>query len=283
MVENVPTYILYRLDSQNNLGYEWIFFSFVPDRAPVRQKMMYSSTKATFKQALGVGRFYIDIHGTVKNDLTLSSYQKYIDHKHAEAPLTQAELDRKEEEEHGIFVGGSGTGSITNSGISFPIEENVASGIKDFVAGKCNYVQVIVDVQSERIKLGKTATININELAAQVPNNEPRFHFYNYTHNHEGSTLTTSLFIYSCPTGSDGTVSAPIKQRTLYSSSKSHIALTAESLGFANYTKLEINSGMEVSETNINLTLHPPVVEEKKAFSKPSKPGRGPPRLNRRT
>ena len=29
-------YILYRLDSKNNQGHEWIYISYVPDFAPVR-------------------------------------------------------------------------------------------------------------------------------------------------------------------------------------------------------------------------------------------------------
>lgn len=31
-----PCYILYRLDSQNALGYEWVFISWSPDQSPVR-------------------------------------------------------------------------------------------------------------------------------------------------------------------------------------------------------------------------------------------------------
>jgi hypothetical protein len=60
-----PCYILYRLDSTNNLGYEWALFTYVPDKAKVRQKMVYSSTKASLKMSLGGGRFSQEIHGTV--------------------------------------------------------------------------------------------------------------------------------------------------------------------------------------------------------------------------
>lgn len=31
-----PCYVLYRLDSQNAQGYEWIFISWSPDQSPVR-------------------------------------------------------------------------------------------------------------------------------------------------------------------------------------------------------------------------------------------------------
>lgn len=35
--DHEPCYILYRLDSQNAQGYEWIFISWSPDQSPVRQ------------------------------------------------------------------------------------------------------------------------------------------------------------------------------------------------------------------------------------------------------
>lgn len=280
--DNVATYILYRLDSENSLGKEWVLFSFVPDRAPVRQKMLYSSTKSTLKQKLGVGRFSIEIHGTVKSDLSLQSYQKYLTHKHAEAPLTQSEIDRKDEEEQGIFVGGSGTGSITNSGVAFPFEEKVVSSLKSLSSDQITYVQIIVDTKEEKILLGSSSSIGVSDLPSQISTSEPRFHFFRYKHTHEGSSLSPILFIYSCPDGSGGTKSAPVKQRMLYSSSKSHISFIAQQAGVNDFVKIEVNKGEELSEQALNLLLHPPVAEEKTTFSKPTKPGRGPPRLNRK-
>jgi twinfilin-like protein len=59
-----PCYILYRLDSTNNLGFEWVLVTYVPDKAKVRAKMVYSSTKASLKMSLGGGRFSQEIHAT---------------------------------------------------------------------------------------------------------------------------------------------------------------------------------------------------------------------------
>lgn len=59
-----PCYILYRLDSTNNLGHEWVLITYVPDKAKVRHKMLYSSTKASLKMGLGGGRFSQEIHAT---------------------------------------------------------------------------------------------------------------------------------------------------------------------------------------------------------------------------
>lgn len=35
--DDMPSYILYRLDSSNNQGYEWIFLAWSPDHAAVRK------------------------------------------------------------------------------------------------------------------------------------------------------------------------------------------------------------------------------------------------------
>lgn len=59
-----PCYVVYRLDSTNNLGFEWALFTYVPDKAKVRAKMIYSSTKSSLKMSLGGGRFVQEIHGT---------------------------------------------------------------------------------------------------------------------------------------------------------------------------------------------------------------------------
>lgn len=82
--ENQPAYLLYRLiyhkfslvcfltfflfirlDSQNSLGYEWLFITWIPEHAPVREKMIYASTKATLKTQFGTGQIKEDILGTV--------------------------------------------------------------------------------------------------------------------------------------------------------------------------------------------------------------------------
>lgn len=57
--------LIIRLDSKNSSGYEWLFISWSPDTAPVRQKMLYASTKATLKQEFGTSQIKEELHGTV--------------------------------------------------------------------------------------------------------------------------------------------------------------------------------------------------------------------------
>lgn len=58
---------LFRLDSRSHGGgYEWILISWSPDDSPVRQKMLYASTKATLKKEFGTAQIVDEIFGNIK-------------------------------------------------------------------------------------------------------------------------------------------------------------------------------------------------------------------------
>lgn len=45
-------------------NYDWLLISWCPDVAPIRQKMLYASTKATLKQEFGSAKIKEELHGT---------------------------------------------------------------------------------------------------------------------------------------------------------------------------------------------------------------------------
>lgn len=65
IVDDQPCYIIYRFDTKNDSGYDWLFISWSPDVAAIRQKMLYASTKATLKQEFGTSNIKEELHGTV--------------------------------------------------------------------------------------------------------------------------------------------------------------------------------------------------------------------------
>lgn len=88
-----PCYLLFRLDSQNAQGFEWLFLAWSPDNSPVRLKMLYAATRATVKKEFGGGHIKDELFGTVKDDLSLAGYQKHLSSCAAPAPLTSAERE----------------------------------------------------------------------------------------------------------------------------------------------------------------------------------------------
>eukprot|EP01137_Pigoraptor_chileana_P020678 Opistho-2@83354 len=84
--EKRPCYILYRTDNQGALGYEWILICYVPDWAPVREKMIYASTRSSLRREFADGRIKDELFGTTKDDVSLEGYRKHVKSQNAPPP-----------------------------------------------------------------------------------------------------------------------------------------------------------------------------------------------------
>lgn len=51
--DDMPSYLLYRLDSTNNQGYEWIFLAWSPDHSPVSLFVCMMSSSFSSYEAKG--------------------------------------------------------------------------------------------------------------------------------------------------------------------------------------------------------------------------------------
>ena len=145
--------------------------------------------------------------------------------------------------------------------------------MQNFVQNNCNYVQIGIDIQNEKIVLQKESTVELENLGLEVPLTLPAFHFYKWTHDHDGNQITTIIYIFSCPDGSGNTKSAPVKQRMLYSSSKGAVENVLQMNGGDEVRvdlKLEINNPNDINVKEIHDKIHPPPVEQKKMFAKPT-------------
>jgi len=89
--------------------------------------------------------------------------------------------------------------------------------------------------------------------------------------------MTSYVYLYSCPDGSGGTKTAPIKMRMLYSSSKATVAELAA--GVKIDVRLEIAGPEDLEGDVIVNTIHPPKEEKKVSFARPMRPGKGGARL----
>jgi len=272
-----PSYFALRKEKDASSTY--VLFCYVPDKSKVKDKMLYASTRAPLKQQLGFSYFSDDVFGTVPADFNLKGYKLHVASKEVDAPLTESEFLKKQELESGEIHVSSGASSYVH-GVAFPVEATVTEAIEGLVDGRLNYVQVAIDVEKERIILDHTDNITFDGLPAKIHLSLPRFHFFGYAHDHEGEEVRSFVYVYSCPDGSSGSQSAPVRQRMLYSSSKANVANLVSSVATVG-AKVEINTGSDLSEDAILQQLHPKVEEKAQGFSKPSRPGKGARRLIR--
>jgi len=267
---NQPSYLMFNKSPENN---EWILFCYVPDKAKVKDKMLYASSRATLKQQLGSSVFIDDVFGTVAADFSVKGYTLHVTSKKTESPLTESEQIRQSEHESPVYSPGGSTTYV--HGVAFPVDSAVTQAIKKLISGEITYIQCGVDISKEKIILDHTDKIEFTSLAFKIPLAEPRFHFFSYTHSFEDQTITSIVYIYSCPDGSKGTTSAPVKQRMLYSSSKANVSelITAASGTIA--VRLEVNAGEDIVEDEVFRQIHPTAPVKAQAFSRPMRPGKG--------
>uniref|UniRef100_A0A667WDX3 Twinfilin-1 n=1 Tax=Myripristis murdjan TaxID=586833 RepID=A0A667WDX3_9TELE len=267
--DDLPCYILYRLDTSNNQGYEWIFLAWSPDHSAVRHKMLYAATRATLKKEFGGGHIKDEIFGTVKDDLSLSGYKKYLTSQAAPLPLTAAEEELRQiklsEVQTDISVD---TKQQTLAGVAFPLHGDAVNALERFRDKKLNYVQLEIDFEKEVIRLCNSEATEVKDLPMRIPKDAARYHFFLYKHSHEGDYLESTVFIYSMPG-----YKCSIRERMLYSSCKNPLVDMVESkLQIEIEKKLEIDNGDELTSDFLYEEVHPKQHAHKQAFAKPKGP-----------
>uniref|UniRef100_A0A4W4EJM1 Twinfilin n=1 Tax=Electrophorus electricus TaxID=8005 RepID=A0A4W4EJM1_ELEEL len=243
-----PCYILYRLDSQNAQGYEWLFISWSPDHSPVRQKMLYAATRATVKKEFGGGHVKDEIFGNVVDDVCLQGYLRHMSLSSGPAPLTPAEQELQR--------------------IKITEVREAKHALQQLADRHINYIQLRLDTERETIELVHTRATETHELPCRIPIDVPRYHFFLYKHKHEGDSLESVVFIYSMPG-----YRCSVKERMLYSSCKSRLLEEVEQdYHIEVVKKMEIESGDELTEQYLYEEVHPKQHAHRQAFAKPRGP-----------
>lgn len=249
----------------------FIAITYVPDSAPVRQKMLFASTRLTLTRELGIERFRETIFATTPAELTAEGFEKHDKHTKLEAPLTEeeqslGEVKRKEAEEG---RGMTERKSHLSGGVSMPMDANAVAALKALVGENAhNFVSLKIDIKTETLVLDNSSAVPINSLGTAISVREPRYSFYRYTHTYSGEECSPILFIYTCPSDSN------IKERMMYASySRSTTTVAETEAGLTIAKRIEASDPSDITEESVLGDLHPKV-EMKKAFERPRRPGR---------
>ncbi|CAG08650.1 unnamed protein product, partial [Tetraodon nigroviridis] len=267
--DEVPCYILYRLDSTNDQGYEWLFMAWSPDCATVRDKMLYAATRATLKKEFGGGHIKDEIFATSKEEMSYRGYLSLKASQSAPLPLTAAEEELKQIKLSEVQTDiGVSSKHQTLQGVAFPLHIDAVEALKRFKDKMINYVQLRIDAEHEVIRLCSTEPTEVKDLPMMIPKDSARYHFFLYKHSHEGDYLQSTVFIYSMPG-----YKCSIKERMLYSSCKNNLVDWVEGeLKLPIEKKLEIDEGDELTSDSLYEEVHPKQHAHKQAFAKPKGP-----------
>lgn len=188
--EKVPCYILFRLDNK-----EWLLLSYSPDNAPVRQKMLYASTKATMKKSFVIDSEFV---ASCKEDATLEGYEMHLKVEKAPPPMTMAERELAEIKlsENQCSVGVDHK-QQTLKGLELPITDEAIDAMFCLKEGSVNYVQLGIDIANESVVLHEKKVLDSgDELKETLPPGEPRYHMYSFRHIHDNQRVSLCLQVF---------------------------------------------------------------------------------------
>jgi len=275
-----PCYLLYRLDERDSSGgcYRWILVSWSPDHANTRLKMLFASTKATFKKEFGGSQIKEDYYANMREEVTLAGYKRHLSQGSAPGPLSREEEEMKEfrETEVGVDIGVDSK-QQTLSSLAFPFERDLLTALDTYWRKGHDYLQLAIDLEGESVFLAGKGNIGIEELPDRVPSDKARYHLFRFKHTHEGDCIESNVFIYSMPG-----YSVSIKERMLYSSCKNAVVEAIIKVYNIDISKkVEVDGGSELTEEFLHNELHPVKSLNKPKFAKPAAPSRGKRRITK--
>lgn len=219
-----PAYAVIPLQAQNG---SFMFISFISDEAPIRQKMLYASTKNQLVTELGLGKF-LKSHSFSWSELSEVSYDHYMyelkSNRVAQQPepLSAALLADIESFQSLSVSSNQGPKKLASmhaggasSKLLFKIDPSLESAIDSLASNATGNTLILcyVEISTETLKLASVCTnvkasalIDTLETETKLSAN-PYYALYNYMPH-------KVAFIYACPSGSK------VKDRMVCAASK---------------------------------------------------------------
>lgn len=235
-------------------GDSHIFVSFIPDVAPIKQKMLYASSKNTLLQSLG-GSFPQVFAWTELDELSHDHYKKQS--KHTEGPLTEDEKVLRDINALQDLSFKKPLALMDGANILFALSPELKDKLASIGTGDVAVFNI--DQEKELIELttlfnGVTAGTLASKLALVADG--PQYSLFGYGKG--------NAFVYACPSGSK------VKDRMVYASFKVKLVEYLKSLGISVDKSYEVGD-LDELELDVEPKEHK---EEKRGFSKPKGPRR---------
>lgn len=144
---NVAAYVLMRRYDESP---KMVAVTYVPDAAPVRQKMLFASTRLTLVRDLGLEHFRETIYFTIANEFSEEGFKKHDAHTELEAPLTAEERTLSEVKAAELAAStGTGTREIhLSKSLAMPVKEDAIAAMKDVGSGSRVVTMLVCKRQS---------------------------------------------------------------------------------------------------------------------------------------
>lgn len=111
-------------------------------------KNVVCSNKSNSEKEFGGGHIKDEVFGTVKEDVSLNGYKKYLLSQSSPAPLTAAEEELRQIKINEVQTDvGVDTKHQTLQGVAFPISREAFQALEKLSNRQLNYVQLEIDIK----------------------------------------------------------------------------------------------------------------------------------------
>ena len=142
--DNEALYIILR---RYDAAPAFVAITYVPDRAPVRQKMLFASTRLSLVRELGSEHFRETMVANSESELKREGFEKHDAHNALEAPLTEEERElgavKRAEQEAGRGSGSARKDMYLTSHMSIPISQDAVESLKSVGNGSLNITMLV--------------------------------------------------------------------------------------------------------------------------------------------
>jgi len=253
---------------------KWLMLFYVPDGAPVRDKMMYAASRAALKEGLGASSFTVDFFVSQKSECDLAHYLG------SQRPdtldknvLTAEEVIKREAHEESLKAMSFGKVKMTAiADIPIQISAEAQQILLSFAAKSVTSALLNLDA-SETIQSIPLPKAIPEDIATKLSDSMPSYVLFYFNHEADSKQASTPVFVYYCPD------KAVPRQKMFYSSCKSMVLKLLENSGIIAEKRLEISDPKELTTQFVMDELYPKATE-KKAIAKPKTPGKGAARLH---
>lgn len=177
--KDAASYIILRRYQNAPDGY--VAVTYVPDSAPVRQKMLFASTRLTLVRELGTERFRESVFVTEMKELTAEGWKRHDASGEAKAPLTEEEesLQGIKEAEAEVRGGTAGRRLETGGHLSITVNDEARRALKIFKENRDNILQLVTSIWFGKISkttltclrksMSQLKRLNLQTLGRQMP------------------------------------------------------------------------------------------------------------------
>jgi len=173
---------------------KFILVHWAPDKAPVKQRFLYSSYVQKCKDQLESSSFGDNYFISEPQELTIEAYKKKV----VEGPKSDVRTwEEIEQEKTDLETVPTSTKSSVMASLPIKVSESFTSCLKEFCGEEVN--SILMDLNKDQSVNAKAGPDGLENVRSQFDSKTPAFALVRYKHdNREGESATVVIFIYFC-------------------------------------------------------------------------------------